>query len=102
MGRLGGGERNERAMEKEKAVFKNRLIELLEKRVEIDENGEPILDSRVLGKKYTYLDLVLLAQIKKAISGDNSSASFIRDTSGNKLKDKADDTKQCTISFEDL
>lgn len=89
-------------MEKEKASFKNRLIELLEKQVKIDENGEPILDSRLLGKKYTYLDLVLLAQIKKAICGDNSSASFIRDTSGNKLKDKSSDGAQCTISFEDL
>ncbi len=89
-------------MEKEEISFKNRLIELLEKRVELDENGAPILDSRVLGKKYTYLDLILLAQIKKAVGGDNSSASFIRDTSGNKLKDRGNEGTQCTISFEDL
>lgn len=89
-------------MDQKEISFKNRLIELLEKRVELDDNGAPILDHRMLGKKYTYLDLVLLSQIKKAISGDNSSASFIRDTSGNKLKDKSSEGTQCAISFEDL
>lgn len=89
-------------MEKESASFKERLCRLLEKKVELGDNGEPNLDPSVLGKGYTYLDLILFAQIKKAIGGDNSSASFIRDASGNKLKDRANEGAQCAISFEDL
>lgn len=40
---------------------------------------------------------ILLAQIKKAVKGDTSSAIFIRDTSGNKLVEEFKQTIDTTI-----
>ncbi|MBQ7760918.1 MAG: hypothetical protein IJ400_02570 [Clostridia bacterium] len=40
-----------------------------------------------LGDKITYQEAILIAQIIKACNGDTQSATFIRDASGNKLKD---------------
>ncbi len=73
---------------KSNVSFKKRLNTLLGKRVKFTEQ-KSIDFNALLGKSATYLDLVLVAQIKKASTGDTSSASFLRDTSGNKLKDKA-------------
>lgn len=39
------------------------------------------------GDKITYQEAILLAQIIKACHGDTQSATFLRDASGNKLKD---------------
>lgn len=71
--------------------FKKRLEALLSKRLKLKDGGAVDFDA-LLGKRATYLDLVLIAQIKKASAGDTSSASFLRDTSGNKLKDKSEQT----------
>lgn len=76
-------------MKSNKVNFKDRLNTLLGKRLEKKEDGTICFDA-LLGKSATFLDLVLVAQIKKASGGDTSSASFLRDTSGNKLKDKVD------------
>ena len=73
--------------------FKKRLCALLKKRLIYNSQGEVDFIAP-LGKGATYLDLVLMAQIKKASGGDTSSASFLRDTSGNKLKDKAENEAQ--------
>ena len=43
--------------------------------------------STPLGEKITYQEAILIAQVLKASNGDTQAASFIRDTSGNKLKD---------------
>jgi hypothetical protein len=39
------------------------------------------------GKNITVQEAIMLAQIKKAVKGDTRAAEYIRDTSGNKLKD---------------
>ena len=55
---------------------------------EIDESLVSDAVKKALPKKgTTYQEAVLMAQIIKACHGDTQSASFLRDTSGNKLKD---------------
>ena len=71
-----------------KTSFKARLEKLLSRKIKINQ-GKIDFDSLLTGNS-TFLDLVLVAQIKKAAGGDTSSAGFLRDTSGNKLKDKAE------------
>lgn len=81
--------------------FKKRLEELLSKRVK-EKDGRVDFDA-LINNKTTYLDLVLIAQIKKACGGDTSSANFLRDTSGNKLKDKVEGEETSDINpFEFL
>ena len=41
----------------------------------------------VKGKNITVQEAIMLAQIKKAMKGDTRAAEYIRDTSGNKLKE---------------
>lgn len=40
------------------------------------------------GKNITVQEAIMLAQIKKAVKGDTRAAEYIRDTSGNKLKEE--------------
>ena len=75
-------------MKSNEAIFKKRLCKHLNKRLVYNAQGEVDFNA-LLGKSATYLDLVLVMQIKKACAGDTSSASYLRDTSGNKLKDKS-------------
>lgn len=39
------------------------------------------------GKNITVQEAIMLAQIQKAVKGDTRAAEFVRDSSGNKLKD---------------
>ena len=39
------------------------------------------------GKNITVQEAIMLAQIKKAVEGDTKAAEFVRDSSGNKLKE---------------
>jgi hypothetical protein len=39
------------------------------------------------GKNITVQEAIMLAQIQKAVKGDTKAAEYIRDTSGNKLKE---------------
>lgn len=39
------------------------------------------------GKNITVQEAIMLAQIKKAVNGDTRAAEFVRDSSGNKLKE---------------
>ena len=41
----------------------------------------------VKGKNITVQEAIMLAQIQKAMKGDTRAAEFVRDSSGNKLKD---------------
>lgn len=94
------GKENE--MKSNEVSFKKRLCKHLSKRLVYNAQGEVDFNA-LLGKSATYLDLVLMAQIKKASNGDTSSASFLRDTSGNKLKDKVEsEAKALDISPFDL
>ena len=57
--------------------------------------------STPLGEKITYQEAILIAQVLKASNGDTQAAVFIRDTSGNKLKDSVQDTEE-KRTFESL
>ena len=66
----------------------------------VDPNTIPqAVRSTPLGDNITYQEAILIAQVLKAASGDTQAANFIRDTSGNKLKEKEDRPK---IKLEDL
>lgn len=80
--------------------FKEVLNQLLSRRVNVGTLPETIKRG-VKGEKITLLEAVLLAQINKAIGGDTSSATFLRDTSGNKLKDSTGEIAT-SVRFEDL
>ncbi len=86
---------------KEQKSFKDVIDRLLTR--EIKKTLLPEAVARLVEEEaISVLEAILLAQVNKAICGDNSSASFLRDTSGNKLKDKANEEKiQCAI-FEEL
>ena len=80
--------------------FKEVLNELFSRKVSVGTLPENIKQG-VKGKSITLLEAVLLAQINKAICGDTSSATFLRDTSGNKLKEASPDVA-VSKKFEDL
>lgn len=80
--------------------FKEVLNELLERRVSVATLPEAIKRG-AKGESITLLEAVMLAQINKAIGGDTSSATFLRDTTGNKLKDTLGEVSE-NKKFEDL
>ena len=63
--------------------------------------NEAILHLWATHIEITILEAVLISQINKAIGGDNTAAAFLRDTSGNKLKDSSGETT-VSFKFEDL
>ena len=75
---------------REKKAMKETLETLLQmplksgKAVDLDE----IKDIAALkGKNITVQEAIMLAQIQKAMKGDTKAAEYVRDTSGNKLKE---------------
>lgn len=84
----------------QKLRFKDELNKLLARKVEVATLSEQI-QKVATGKKITLLEAVLISQINKAIGGDNTAAAFLRDTSGNKLKDSTGETVM-SFKFEDL
>lgn len=80
--------------------FKDELNTLLARKIDVNLLPEGVKRG-VTEESITLLEAVLLAQINKAIGGDTSSATFLRDTSGNKLKDSCGET-EIGKSFEDL
>ena len=84
----------------EQIRFKEVLNKLLSKKVDVGTMSEPI-QKLANGKKITLLEAVLISQINKALGGDNTAAAFLRDTSGNKLKDSTGETV-VRFKFEDL
>ena len=81
--------------------FKDTLNKLLSKKVDVGTMSEQI-QKLCDGKKITLLEAVLISQINKAIGGDNTAAAFLRDTSGNKLKDATPTDNVVKVKFEDL
>lgn len=51
------------------------------------------------GKNITVQEAIMLAQIKKAIKGDTRAAEYIRDTSGNKVKEEIDLSSDMNINI---
>lgn len=82
-------------------TFKDALEKLLARK--IDACALPEAVGRLAkGKSITLLEAILLAQINKAICGDNTAASFLRDTSGNKLKDRVNEERSQVPGFEEI
>ncbi|MBO5312473.1 MAG: hypothetical protein J6B29_00770 [Clostridia bacterium] len=50
--------------------------------------------STSLGEKITYQEAILIAQVLKASNGDTQAAVFVRDSSGNKLKEANGDSSE--------
>ena len=75
---------------REKKAMKDTLETLLKMPLEagkaVDLEGIKSI-AAIKGKNITVQEAIMLAQIKKAIKGDTKAAEYIRDTSGNKLKE---------------
>lgn len=54
------------------------------------------------GKNITVQEAILLAQIKKAVKGDTKAAEFVRDSSGNKLKEGIEISGEINNPFAEL
>ena len=69
-----------------------------------DEEAQDIEQIKSLaklgGKNISVQEAIMLAQIKKAIKGDTKAAEFIRDSSGNKLKDAVELSGSVNNPFE--
>lgn len=79
--------------------FKESLKELLSLRAPKSSLAEP-LKKTPLGDSINYREAILLAQIIKAYNGDTQAAVFVRDSSGNKLKES--DKEEKKKKFEDF
>ncbi len=71
---------------RESVSFKDAFSDILSLEVPSEALAEAIKSSP-LGDKINYREAILLAQIIKATNGDTQAATFVRDTSGNKLKE---------------
>ena len=56
----------------------------------------------VKGKNITVQEAIMLAQIQKAMKGDTRAAEFVRDSSGNKLKESFEISGEVNNPFADL
>ena len=75
---------------REKKAMKETLETLLQMPLKSGKavNLDKIKDIAALkGKNITVQEAIMLAQIQKAIKGDTKAAEYVRDTSGNKLKE---------------
>jgi hypothetical protein len=75
-----------RRKKKEVVPFKQTLAILLSTRINPDLVCDAVKGT-CMKDKITYQEAILLAQIIKACNGDTQAAVYVRDTSGNKLKD---------------
>ena len=75
---------------REKKAMKDTLADLLSMPLKDGKSAdvETIKNLAALkGKNITVQEAIMLAQIQKAMKGDTKAAEYIRDTSGNKLKE---------------
>ena len=81
-------------------AFRKTLEELLS--IAVPSELLPSQIKNVIGDSViNYQEAILLAQIIKAANGDTQSAVFLRDTSGNKLKD-GERPEEIKRKFEDF
>ncbi len=80
--------------------FKKTLDSLLSQAVSYEKLPEP-LKRATEGETINYQEAILLAQIIKAMGGDTQSAVFLRDSSGNKLKE-SEKQEEKRLKFEDF
>ena len=94
-----GKARRERKAMRE--MLENLLALPLDKGTEVKE--EDIKDLAALeGKNISVQGAILLAQIQKALAGDTKAAEYVRDTSGNKLKEGIELSGAVNNPFENL
>lgn len=84
-GRKGAIKANE--VKRQKKAMRETLQELLALPIEKGDIDEINNLAEVKGKNITAEQAMCLAMIKKALNGDVSAATFVRDTSGNKVTD---------------
>ena len=89
-----------RPKKREAERFKKTLNRLLSMLIAPETVTEAV-KSTPLGDKITYQEAILIAQILKASNGDTQSAAFLRDTSGNKLKEGAEEESRIK-TFEEF
>lgn len=87
----GQGENKRGRLRKRKCRSFKKSLESILSTVISPETVPLAVRSTPFGDNITYQEAILIAQILKAASGDTSASVFIRDASGNKLKEKADD-----------
>ena len=85
---------------RELVSFKETLDSLLALELPNEALPAAIRNSPV-GGRLNYREVILLMQIIKASGGDTQAAVFLRDTSGNKLKD-AEKQQTSNLKFEDF
>ena len=78
--------------------MKQALERILQTEVSSETVPKSVL-STPLGERITYLEAIMIAQVLKAVNGDHNASVFVRDTSGNKLKEKAEEKQ---LKLEDL
>ena len=90
---------------REKKAMKDTLETLLTMSIEVgtaDSIDEIQSIALLNGKNISVQEAIMLAQIKKAIEGDTKAAEYIRDTSGNKLKEGLELSGGINNPFEGL
>ena len=76
--------------------FKKTLEEILSMRI-LPETVAEAVKSTPLGDNITYQQAVLIAQVLKASGGDTQAAVFLRDTTGNKHKEKSGEERLISL-----
>lgn len=102
-GRIGGIASGK--AKREKKAMKDTLATLLsmplKEGMAVDIEGIQSIAS-LNGKNITVQEAIMLAQIKKAVKGDTKAAEFVRDSSGNKLKEGIEISGEVNNPFAEL
>ena len=90
---------------REKKAMKETLETLLKmplKSTKYDDIEKIHSLAAIKGKNITVQEAIMLAQIQKAMKGDTRAAEFVRDSSGNKLKEAVELSGNVNNPFADL
>jgi hypothetical protein len=90
---------------REKKAMKDTLATLLSMPLKdgmAHDIGEIQSIASLNGKNITVQEAIMLAQIKKAVKGDTRAAEFVRDSSGNKLKEGIEISGEINNPFAEL
>ncbi len=87
---------------REKKAMRDTLSDLLSMPLNEGHLEEIKCLASVKGKNITVQEAIMLAQIKKAMKGDTRAAEYIRDTSGNKLREGLLDYEEQQARIEKL
>ena len=85
-----------KVIKRDSESFKKTLEEILSMRI-LPETVAEAVKSTPLGDNITYQQAVLIAQVLTASGGDTQAAVFLRDTTGNKHKEKSGEEKLISL-----